>query len=122
MEGVLIAAGPAFRAGASPHQADLLDIAPTVLHLLGVPIPADMDGRILTELLDPAIIPAASDSLPIPAAAGIPYPSSVAGLSGYGNGQGNGHGSTMASVPVASPYSEEEDAAIQRRLADLGYL
>ena len=57
MEGVLIASGPAFRAGAAPEGATLLDIAPTVLHLLGVPVPADMDGRVLTEILDPALVP-----------------------------------------------------------------
>ena len=33
--------------GSSPCEADLLDIAPTVLHLLGVPVPADMDGHVL---------------------------------------------------------------------------
>ena len=46
------------RAGV-PHRGrrratrQLLDIAPTVLHLLGVPVPGDMDGRVLTELLEP---------------------------------------------------------------------
>jgi predicted AlkP superfamily phosphohydrolase/phosphomutase len=29
--------------------ADLLDIAPTVLHLMGIPIPADMEGKVLTK-------------------------------------------------------------------------
>src|SRR5262249_52047036 len=47
MEGILIAAGPAFRAGVVPDRANLLDIAPTVLRVLGVPVPADMDGRVL---------------------------------------------------------------------------
>ena len=60
MEGVLVAAGPPFRAGATPEAATLLDIAPTVLHLLGVPVPDDMDGRVLTEILDPAFAPAAA--------------------------------------------------------------
>jgi len=27
-----------------------------------------------------------------------------------------------AALPIAASYSEEEDAAIQQRLADLGYL
>ena len=53
LEGILIAAGPAFRSGAEPRDAALLDVAPTVLHLLGVPVPDDMDGRVLTELLEP---------------------------------------------------------------------
>lgn len=33
---------------------NLMDLAPTILHLCGLPIPPDMDGRVLTELFDPA--------------------------------------------------------------------
>ncbi|MDR3632826.1 MAG: alkaline phosphatase family protein [Isosphaeraceae bacterium] len=95
LDGVLIATGPAIRAGGRPSGARLLDIAPTVLHLLGVPVPGDMDGRVLSELLDPAITAA----VPVPANAGAAQP-----------------------APVVSGYTEEEDEAIQQRLADLGYL
>ena len=41
---------------------------------------------------------------------------------------GNGHGiadcdpTAVPGVPIAAPYSQDEDAAIQQRLADLGYL
>lgn len=52
MNGTLIAWGPGVRQGESVMSAEIIDLAPTVLHLLGVPVPADMDGRILTELLD----------------------------------------------------------------------
>jgi predicted AlkP superfamily phosphohydrolase/phosphomutase len=98
MEGVLIAAGPPFRPGSAPENANLLDVAPTVLHLLGVPVPGDMDGRVLTEILDPAFAP-------VPAAVS------------------NGAGATPgAEEPVTVAYTEEEDEAIQQRLADLGYL
>lgn len=49
-EGIFIAHGPEI----IPHQehlhARLIDIAPTVLALLGAPIPAHMDGRVLTEV------------------------------------------------------------------------
>jgi hypothetical protein len=96
MEGVLVASGPPFRPGATPAQANLLDVSPTVLHLLGVPIPDDMDGRVLSEILDPAFSPALPDSEPAAA--------------------------TESAVPVPSAYTEEEDAQIQQRLADLGYL
>ena len=99
MDGILVAAGPAFRRGATPRGAELLDIAPTVLHLLGVPVPADMDGRVLTELLEPAS--------PLP----VLEPALAAA-------QTNG---THASA-FDSSYTPEEDAAIQQRLADLGYL
>ena len=97
MEGVLIASGPAVVPGASLGGANLLDIAPTVLHLLGVPVPGDMDGRVLSELFDPAVVPPPSRS------------------------EGTQAG-PEASEPVPAAYTEEEDAAIQQRLADLGYL
>jgi predicted AlkP superfamily phosphohydrolase/phosphomutase len=119
MEGILIAAGPAFLPGSSPCQADLLDIAPTVLHLLGVPVPADMDGHILTELLDPRAAPPAAGAIPI-ATPGLLYQPSLAGVGGNGSGDANVSG--LSGVPVATPYSDEEEAAIQQRLADLGYL
>jgi predicted AlkP superfamily phosphohydrolase/phosphomutase len=32
-------------------QANLMDITPTVLHLLGIPVPDDMDGRVLQKAL-----------------------------------------------------------------------
>lgn len=97
MEGIFVGLGPAFRPGSElPADADLLDIAPTVLHLLGVPVPADMDGRVLTEILDPALAPPPTAS--------------------------ETHGNGAHESSEATGYSEEEDAAIQQRLADLGYL
>jgi predicted AlkP superfamily phosphohydrolase/phosphomutase len=116
MEGILIAAGPAFRAGVVPDRANLLDIAPTALRVLGVPVPADMDGRVLDELLAPA-----HAALPVGAAAEpvgrVFVPPSMAGLGGIGDGIADAGASL-----TAAPYSQEEDAAIQQRLADLGYL
>jgi arylsulfatase A-like enzyme len=31
--------------------ARILDLAPTILHMMGLPVPDDMDGRVLTEAL-----------------------------------------------------------------------
>ena len=46
----LILAGPAIRRGArSNRAAALLDIPPTILHALGVPIPPAYEGRVLAE-------------------------------------------------------------------------
>jgi predicted AlkP superfamily phosphohydrolase/phosphomutase len=97
MEGVLIASGAGVRQGATLEPANLLDIAPTVLHLLGVPVPGDMDGRVLSELFDPTIVPQ------------------------VGNSEGS-NGEHLAPEPVEAAYTEEEDAEIQQRLADLGYI
>jgi len=52
LEGVLLMYGPSVQLG-HIEGAHLMDIAPTLLHLLGVPVPDDMDGRVLTEALDP---------------------------------------------------------------------
>jgi hypothetical protein len=34
--------------------ATILDVAPTILHVLGLPLAQDLDGRVLTDALDPA--------------------------------------------------------------------
>lgn len=47
MNGVLIMAGKNVQSGVNNYQAQLMDIAPTVLYLLGEPVPEEMDGRIL---------------------------------------------------------------------------
>ena len=44
--------GPGVRQGASVHSANLLDITPTILTLMGLPAGEDMDGRVLLEALD----------------------------------------------------------------------
>jgi predicted AlkP superfamily phosphohydrolase/phosphomutase len=46
-EGIYILRDGAARAG-EVRNADILDIAPTVLDRLGIPVPADMKGRVIT--------------------------------------------------------------------------
>ncbi|MBU0493741.1 MAG: alkaline phosphatase family protein [Chloroflexi bacterium] len=50
-DGVLLLAGPQVRAGTVLHSANIVDAAPTALHLLGLPVPSYMDGRVLVEAL-----------------------------------------------------------------------
>jgi predicted AlkP superfamily phosphohydrolase/phosphomutase len=50
--GILAAAGPPIRQGTMVEGACLYDIAPTLLHLLGQPIPSHLDGEVLTQALD----------------------------------------------------------------------
>jgi len=54
MDGIFIAGGPPFIAAADAKSLSLIDLTPTILHLLGMPVPSDMDGRVLEELFDPA--------------------------------------------------------------------
>jgi len=52
-DGVLLVVGEGIRAGSTPAHASVLDVAPTLLYLMGLPVARDMEGRILTEILDP---------------------------------------------------------------------
>jgi len=52
--GVFAAHGPGVREGSRLYGAGILDIAPTVLQLLGLPAAYDMPGRVLAEVLDDA--------------------------------------------------------------------
>ena len=47
--GLLVLAGPGIHRGLELKDVSPLDIAPTILHLLGVPRPATMKGRVLEE-------------------------------------------------------------------------
>lgn len=48
--GMVVLVGPGIEAGAPVEPAEIIDLAPTILHIMGVPVPADMDGRILREI------------------------------------------------------------------------
>lgn len=49
--GLLAARGPGIAAGGGVQGATLLDVAPTLLTLLGLPLAADMPGRVLREMI-----------------------------------------------------------------------
>jgi predicted AlkP superfamily phosphohydrolase/phosphomutase len=95
-DGIFIAWGPDVQRGARLADAALIDVAPTALHLLGQPIPVEMDGRVLAEALRPAAgLTVETTTL---AALGFDTPSAEVG------------------------YSDEEATYVEERLAGLGYL
>jgi predicted AlkP superfamily phosphohydrolase/phosphomutase len=49
-EGILIASGKGIKTNFNIKGATLVDIAPTALYLLNLPIPIDMDGNVLTTM------------------------------------------------------------------------
>jgi predicted AlkP superfamily phosphohydrolase/phosphomutase len=51
-DGLLLAVGDGVRAGATLNAASVLDVAPTILYLMGLPVARDMEGRVLTEMVD----------------------------------------------------------------------
>jgi bisphosphoglycerate-independent phosphoglycerate mutase (AlkP superfamily) len=46
---MMILYGPGFRSGVRIAEANNLDIAPTLLTLMGLPVPEEMRGRVLSE-------------------------------------------------------------------------
>jgi predicted AlkP superfamily phosphohydrolase/phosphomutase len=97
LQGVLIARGPAIQAGARTEGARLIDMMPTILYLMGVEVPAGLDGRVLTEMLRPEWLAA--------------HP------------VGGGAGAYVAeAVQQSTPYSAEEAAEVEERLKALGYV
>jgi tetratricopeptide (TPR) repeat protein len=52
LSGVIAVYGPGIKPGHEITDASVLDVAPTVLNLLGLPVGKTMPGRALTEMLD----------------------------------------------------------------------
>jgi tetratricopeptide (TPR) repeat protein len=71
LHGILVAAGPGIEAG-EVHDATVLDVAPTVLSLLGLPVPRDMPGHALFDRREGARALASYELLPRAAAAAAP--------------------------------------------------
>jgi predicted AlkP superfamily phosphohydrolase/phosphomutase len=52
-DGILLTHGPIFRAGVTVEESHITDIAPTILHALNLPVPADMDGKPVEQVFEP---------------------------------------------------------------------
>jgi len=94
-EGIFLAAGPGIRQGVPLDGARLIDVAPTILYALGLPVPEDMDGRVLTEVFTREHLAAS------PVRQGPP---------------------SMAPPAVEGHSDRQTDAIIAERLRALGYL
>ena len=97
-EGVYAAAGPGIPAGARGPELSLVDIAPLILHRLGLAVPDDMAGTLATELFTDE----ENASHPLRTTAGVP---------------------AEALAPSMSvELKPEEQAAVMERLRALGYV
>jgi predicted AlkP superfamily phosphohydrolase/phosphomutase len=58
MDGIFIAWGRNVKAGSTIKGANIMDVAPTVLYATGLPVPSEMDGRVLVDAFLPSHIEA----------------------------------------------------------------
>lgn len=94
-QGLFMASGPSIDPMGELAAASILDIAPTLLHLLGQPVPEEMDGRVLEEVL-------ASDFRSV-------FPIRFC--------------DTLLQLDAESTqYTADEQEVVEKRLSDLGYL
>lgn len=95
--GIFLASGPGVVPGARIPALSIADGSPLLMHGVGLPIPADFEGRFPAEIFDPAWLQAH----PAASAAGAAAASSEAAESGM---------------------DEEGEAAVMDRLRSLGYI
>jgi predicted AlkP superfamily phosphohydrolase/phosphomutase len=96
LHGILVGRAPALETGVEIENSHLIDLAPTILHLLGVSVPQDMDGSVLIGAFRPEFL------------AEHPVQSGAAA----GTSEDN----------RSSGYTDEESAKVEERLQALGYL
>jgi predicted AlkP superfamily phosphohydrolase/phosphomutase len=56
MNGVFVLKGAGVKRGATVEGLRIIDVAPTVLYAMGLPIPDDMDGRMAVEVFEDGVI------------------------------------------------------------------
>lgn len=93
MDGIILAKGPNIRHNGTLEGAGIIDVAPTVLHMLDMPIPSDMDGKPLMALFEQQTEAAYTDE----------HKYEDVATDEYG-------------------YSEEEEESVRVKLEALGYL
>ncbi len=95
LNGIFLAWGKHIRPGQALTEASVVDVAPTILYLMGQPIPDDMDGRVLKEMFGPELLARPVEYVPAPA---------------------------LEEELAESVYSDEDIAKISERLRSLGYI
>jgi predicted AlkP superfamily phosphohydrolase/phosphomutase len=94
--GIFVASGPDVAANVFVNEANLLDVAPTMLASLGESVPANMDGQVLEDVFQQSFLHAHPPS----------YDKEREVVARNGE----------------KVYSAEEEAAVRERLESLGYL
>ncbi len=95
MDGIVVLHGPGIKANEAIH-GNIIDIAPTTLYALGLPVPSIMDGQVLT------------DAFTVEYLAQQPIMEATSASGGH--------------AESTKVYSEEDEAQVMERLRDLGYV
>jgi predicted AlkP superfamily phosphohydrolase/phosphomutase len=102
--GIFMAAGEGIREGQNLADLNILDIAPTLLHSLGLPVPSNFEGRVATEIFTEEFMKEN------PVEKGPPAKESD---------QGDAASPAAGSEPVRT---KEEEDAVYEQLRALGYV
>ena len=94
-DGILVMSGPGVRAGVDLDHASLLDAPATLMWALGLDVPGVMDGRVLTDAIEPELLAA--------------HPVRI----------GDADAATAGEAAV---YSADEEEQLAAHLEELGYL
>lgn len=93
--GIFMAKGPHIKSGYNIHNPSIMDIAPSILYLMGIPVPEDWDGKVLTGIFKEEFL----------------------------NENWLQTADTIEADKVTEKaYSDKEEDEIKNRLRDLGYL
>ncbi len=105
LHGIFLIRGPDLRAGVEIDGAGIIDLAPTILHGMGLPVPDDMDGCVLEAIF---------------------LPESQAGgkvrIEKTATQEDQGEKGEKTDSDENEAYGSDEEAEIRKRLKSLGYV
>jgi len=106
MEGYFLARGEGIRRGAG-LTTSIMDVMPTILYYLGIPVPDDLDGRRIGEIFSPEFLAREKPLFARSAALSTTAHGGENNLSGFG---------------APGVFDQKEEAELQDRLRRLGYM
>jgi predicted AlkP superfamily phosphohydrolase/phosphomutase len=92
-KGIFILRGNEFKHHTELANVHIMDLAPTILHAMGLPIPTDIDGRVITRAFEGECSPEYRESA-----------------------------ESAVQQDDVSPYTDEESEEISKNLKQLGYM
>lgn len=93
--GIFMAKGPDINNHHFTHPPQITDIAPTIMYLLGIPLPEGRDGKVLTDMFAEAFLKRNPSPMPHP---------------------------VVGDHAMEMTYSTEEEDLLKQRFRDLGYM